>query len=254
MPRKIKGYGWIPDLPDHRDFKFAAPVEKLAVLPASVDLTTNCPPVYNQENLGSCTANAIASALEFDQMKEHQSPIFVPSRLFIYYNERAIENTISCDNGAQIRDGMKSVASQGACSEDMWPYNIANWEMQPPAACYQAALQHKAIVYQSVAQDINQLKGCLASGYPFVFGFTVYQSFESDEVTQTGHAPMPQPGEQSLGGHAVLAVGYDDANQWFIVRNSWGPDWGMKGYFTLPYAYLINPNLASDFWMVQTVQ
>ena len=254
MPRKIKGYGWIPDLPDHRDFQFAAPVEKLAALPPSVDLTPNCPPVYDQGNLGSCTANAIAAALEFDQMKEQQSPIFVPSRLFIYYNERAIENTISCDNGAQIRDGMQSVASQGACPEDTWPYDIANWEMQPPAACYQAALQHRAIVYRSVVQDLNQLKGCLASGNPVVFGFTVYQSFESDVVAQTGHAPMPQPGEQSLGGHAVLAVGYDDANQWFIVRNSWGPNWGMKGYFTLPYAYLTNPNLASDFWMVQTVQ
>ncbi len=98
------------------------------------------------------------------------------------------------------------------------------------------------------------MKGCLASGYPFVFGFTVYESFESDQVAQTGHVPMPQAGEQVVGGHAVLAVGYDDSNQWFIVRNSWGPNWGMQGYFTMPYLYLLDPNLSGDFWMVQTVE
>ena len=98
------------------------------------------------------------------------------------------------------------------------------------------------------------MKGCLASGYPFVFGFTVYESFESDQVAQTGHVPMPQAGEQVVGGHAVLAVGYDDSNQWFIVRNSWGPNWGMQGYFTMPYLYLLDPNLSGDFWMGQTVE
>jgi C1A family cysteine protease len=254
MPRQIKHYGWIRDLPDKRDYRFAAPMHVIAALPPSIDLTSACPPVYDQGQLGSCTANAIAGALEFDQMKENLSPIFVPSRLFIYYNERAIEGTVSCDNGAQIRDGMKTVANQGVCPEDIWPYDLANWETQPPDVCYQTALQHTAVVYQSLAQDIDQMKGCLASGYPFVFGFTVYQSFESDPVAQTGHAPMPQPGEQVIGGHAVLAVGYDDANQWFIARNSWGTGWGMQGYFTLPYAYLLDPNLSSDFWMVQTTQ
>jgi C1A family cysteine protease len=102
-------------------------------------------------------------------------------------------------------------------------------------------------------QDLNQMKGCLASGYPFVFGFTVYQSFESPTVARTGHAPMPGSGERPVGGHAVVAVGYDDANQWFIVRNSWGAAWGMKGYFTLPYSYLIQPALSSDFWTIRLV-
>jgi C1A family cysteine protease len=109
------------------------------------------------------------------------------------------------------------------------------------------------VLYQRLSQISNQLKGCLASGYPFVFGFTVYESFESQQVAQTGHAPMPAPTEASIGGHAVIAVGYDDSQNWFIVRNSWGVGWGMKGYFTLPYAYLIDPNLASDFWIIRVV-
>jgi C1A family cysteine protease len=97
------------------------------------------------------------------------------------------------------------------------------------------------------------MKGCLASGYPFVFGFTVYESFESQEVAKTGKAPMPKPGEQVLGGHAVVAVGYDDGQQCFIVRNSWGLKWGMKGYFTLPYGYLTDLNLSNDFWSIRLV-
>jgi len=254
MPYQIAHYGWIPDLPDQRDFQYAAPLEVIGALPASADLTSACPPVYDQGQLGSCTSNAIAGALEFDQMKQNLSPVFVPSRLFIYYNERVIEGTVNTDSGAQLRDGMKSVGTQGACSEDIWPYNIANFQEQPTNDCYQAALQHKAILYQRVTRNLSQMKGCLASGYPFVFGFTVYESFESDQVAQTGNAPMPQPGEKTLGGHAVLAVGYNDANQWFIVRNSWGTGWGMQGYFTLPYAYLTSRSLSSDFWTVRVVQ
>jgi C1A family cysteine protease len=104
-----------------------------------------------------------------------------------------------------------------------------------------------------MVQDLNQMKGCLASGYPFVFGFTVYKSFEDDAVAQSGHAPMPAAGEQVLGGHAVSAVGYDDAQQWFICRNSWGTGWGMQGYFTLPYAYLTQASLSDDFWTIRLV-
>jgi C1A family cysteine protease len=211
---------------------------------------------YIAEGIGvhNCTANAIAAALEFDQMKQQLSQIFIPSRLFIYYNERVIEGTVDSDSGAMIRDGLKSVGNQGACPEDMWPYDITKFQDQPTQECYQVALQHRAIVYQRVVRDLNQMKGCLASGYPFVFGFTVYESFESQQVAQDGHVPMPQPNEQELGGHAVLAVGYDDTNQWFIVRNSWGENWGMKGYFTLPYAYLTSQGLSSDFWTIRTVQ
>jgi C1A family cysteine protease len=253
MNFKVSRYGWIPDLPDHRDQLYAAPVEAAGVLPASVDLRAQCPPVYDQGQLGSCTANAIAGAIQFDQMKQKLAQIFTPARLFIYYNERAIEHTVASDSGAQIRDGIKSVAKQGDCPETEWPYVIAKFKTKPPKNCYADALKYKAVLYQRLTPVLSQLKGCLASGYPFVFGFTVYESFESPQVAKSGHASLPISGEQSIGGHAVMCVGYDDAKQWFIVRNSWGPKWGMKGYFTLPYSYLISANLASDFWTIRVV-
>lgn len=254
MPRTIAHYGWIPDLPDHRDYSYAASAEVLAALPASVDLRSACPPVYDQGQLGSCTANALAAAFEFDQMKQSLPQIFIPARLFIYYNERAIENTIYTDSGAMLRDGIKSAAGQGVCPEEMWPYDLAAFQEQPTPMCYQAALQNRAILYRRVPQNSDQMKGCLASGYPFVVGFTVYESFERPQVAQDGHVPMPQPSEAVRGGHAVLVVGYDDTHQWWIVRNSWGAHWGIQGYFTMPYAYLTTPSLSNDFWTLQIVQ
>ena len=251
-PRKIVRYGWIPDQPDQRDHMYAAPAEFLAALPPRADLRRRCPKVYNQGRLGSCTANAIAGAIEFERRKQRLSD-FVPSRLFIYYNERVIEGTVRSDSGAQLRDGIKSVASQGVCSEPEWPYVIGRFATKPSARAYNDAQLDRAISYQSLVQDINQMKGCLASGYPFVFGFTVYQSFESAAVARTGHAPMPGWGERAVGGHAVMAVGYDDASQWFVVRNSWGAAWGMSGYFTLPYSYLLQAGLSSDFWTIRLV-
>lgn len=246
-------YGWIPDLPDQRDHLYAAPVLAPQALPSSVDLRPQCPPVYDQGQLGSCTANAIGGAYQFCELKQSLASAFIPSRLFIYYNERVIEHSVSSDSGAQIRDGIKSVAQQGVCPEDLWPYDIANFAEQPPARCYDAASSHKVNRYQRLAQNLNQMRACLASGYPFVFGFTVYNSFESDEVAKTGVVPMPNPDEQVLGGHAVVAVGYDDSKQQFIVRNSWGASWGLQGYCLMPYAYLTqaHPNLASDFWTLR---
>ncbi|HVH61963.1 MAG TPA: C1 family peptidase [Candidatus Dormibacteraeota bacterium] len=251
-PRKIRRYGWIPDVPDQRDHLYAAPPQYLKALPASTDLRKACPPVYNQGELGSCTANAIAAAIEFDRTKQKLSD-FVPSRLFIYYNERVIEGTVSIDSGAMLRDGIKSVASDGACPEPEWPYEITRFTQKPTAQCYKDAKLDRAVSYQSIIQDLNQMKGCLASGNPFVFGFTVYESFESEEVRRTGHATLPGWGERPIGGHAVMAVGYDDAKEWFLIRNSWGPEWGMKGYFTLPYTYLIQGGLAADFWTIRLI-
>ena len=251
--RKIQRYGWIPDLPDHRDHLYAAPVMALAKQPAKMDLRTKCPPVYDQGQLGSCTANAIAAAIQFNRIKLKLKPKFVPSRLFIYYNERVMEGTAHTDSGAQIRDGIKSVAQQGDCPEKEWPYDIAKFAVKPSAKCYQDAKKYKAVTYQRLVQALSQLKGCLASGYPFVYGFTVYESFESAAVAKSGVMPMPQPKEKVLGGHAVLAVGYDDAQQRFIVRNSWGRNWGMKGYFTMPYSYLTDNNLADDIWTIRLV-
>lgn len=209
--------------------------------------------MYNQKQLGSCTSNAIGGAVEFDLIKEDQKRIFVPSRLFLYYNERAMEGTVSTDSGAQVRDGIKSVAHQGDCPESLWPYVIKKFAVKPPEKCYAAATKYKAVEYQRVDRNLAQFKGCLASGYPFVFGFTVYDSFEGSEVAKTGHLQMPKPSEKVVGGHAVMAVGYDDSRDWLLARNSWGTDWGIKGYFTIPYDYLLDGNLSDDFWTIRVV-
>jgi C1A family cysteine protease len=246
-----KGYGWIRDLPDHRDHMYAAPMP-IAKLPPKADLRKHCPPVYDQGQLGSCTANAIAAAVDFERMKQHLRPI-KPSRLFIYYNERVMEHSVGSDSGAQIRDGIKAVAKQGACAESLWPYAVAKFRDKPPSPAFKQAKLDRAVQYASITQALSQLKSCLASGYPFVFGFSVYESFESPAVAKSGDAPMPSPSEAALGGHAVMAVGYDDSLQRFIVRNSWGPGWGKKGYFTMPYAYLTDAHLADDFWTIRLV-
>src|SRR5882757_1810718 len=126
MNRHFLSYGWQPDLPDQRDLIYSAPHVAAKALPKSVDLRSHCPAVYDQGQLGSCTANAIGGAIEFDLMKQN-APVFTPSRLFIYYNERVIENTVSSDNGAQIRDGIKTVNQQGVCNEKDWPYNTSEF-------------------------------------------------------------------------------------------------------------------------------
>jgi C1A family cysteine protease len=169
-----------------------------------VDLRPQCPPVYDQGQLGSCTGNAIAGAVEFERMRQNLA-VFTPSRLFIYYGERVIEGTVSSDSGAEIRDGIKVVATAGVPPETDWPYDISRFADQPPQLAYADAKDDVATQYQRVMQSLAQMKGCLASGLPFVFGFTVYESFESPAVASTGQAPMPGSNESVLGGHAVMA-------------------------------------------------
>jgi C1A family cysteine protease len=263
MPNPTKGLGWLPDLPDHRDFLYAAPTAILKTPQTSVDLRNRCPKqIYDQGRIGSCTANAIAGAIEFDQIKQGKQEA-TPSRLFIYYNERKMEHTILTDSGAQIRDGIKSVAKLGACPESLWTYDDTppqpedapcpncKFAQKPTDNCYTEALKHKLLTYQRVPHVLGSMKGCLASGYPFVFGFTVYDNFPFQ--TTTGEVPMPTAQNAVLGGHAVLAVGYDDATQVFYFRNSWGAAWGRGGYGLIPYAYLVDSDLSDDFWTIRTI-
>lgn len=248
-------YHWRPDVPDIRDLTYAAPRPVLRALPPTVDLRAQCPEVYNQGQLGSCTANAIAGAHQFDQMKQGAKDVFNPSRLFIYYNERDMEGTVNSDAGAMIRDGFKSIAKQGVCKETSWPYDPAKFAKKPTAGCFKEALDHQSLQYLRLAQTDKQLRGCLAEGFPFALGIAVYESFESDAVAKTGVVPMPDPKkEKSLGGHAILCVGYQNAKKRFIIRNSWGADWGDKGYCYLPYDYVLNDNLACDFWTMRSIE
>ena len=236
-------YTWKPDLPDHRDHLFAS-LNATVPLPDHVDLRTACPPVVDQGQLGSCTANALAGAMGY-----LHAGAAAFSRLFIYYNERAIEGTIKSDAGAMIRDGIKTLAAAGVCQETVWPYNIAKFKNKPVAAAFKVALADRITGYQRL-NTLDDMLQCLAAGRPFVFGFTVYTAFESAAVAQTGVLNMPAHGEKVLGGHAVMAVGYDQAARRFIVRNSWGTGWGQAGYFTIPFDYLTNRNLSDDFWTI----
>lgn len=247
------GFGWVPDLPDQRDLLYSAPMMVMKKLPSKIDLRRRCPPVYNQGHLGSCTANALGAAFQFGRRRQKLKN-FPPSRLFIYYNERVIINTINSDSGAYIRDGIKSLNNKGVCPETQWKYIIEKFTEKPPKKCYTDALKCTIKSYQRLSNTIlSQLQGCLAEGYPFVFGFTVYQSFNTEEVARTGIMPMPKRKEKVLGGHAVMAVGYDDSRQAVIVRNSWGKEWGDKGHFYMPYAYISNSNLCDDFWTIRIV-
>jgi C1A family cysteine protease len=267
MPeRRIAGLGWVRDLPDYRDLMFSVPVATLQQLPPQIDMRPQCPPVYDQGRIGSCTANAIAGAIEFDRLKNRQPPDFVPSRLFIYYNERTIERRVGFDAGAQLRDGIKTVDQQGVCPEAEWTYDDTPAEFdggpfppgakaatQPTAACFADAQKYRLDSYQRLVQVLGQLKGCLAQGYPFVFGFTVYPSFFEAPGRQKTVTPLPGGNDTSIGGHAVLAVGYTDQTNHFIIRNSWGPDQGENGYYYMPYSYLTDHTLSSDFWVIRTL-
>ncbi|CAB4965321.1 MAG: peptidase [Actinobacteria bacterium] len=260
-------YGWTPDLPDQRDFEYSAPLRRLGPLPSKVDLRKECPPVYQQGSIQSCTANAIAAAIEFSLLKNRMK-VFTPSRLFIYFNERSIQGNLRTDTGAALRDGIKSVHHQGVCPEAMWPYDPVKPEVatnvwaprakpavKPSPECYREALKHQLVSYERLRRSLPQFKGCLASGFPFVFGFTMYDAFEGGAVAKSGVLHMPDlENEAYVGGHAVLAVGYDDHTSSFIVRNSFGSRWGKGGYFTMPYRYLLEENLSDDFWTIRLVE
>ena len=224
---------------------------EISNLPKEVDLISKCPPVYNQGNLGSCTAQALAAAFEFNDGITNP---YTPSRLFIYYNERVLGNNVNQDSGAYLSDGIKTLERHGVCDEKDWPYDISKFKIKPPNKCYKDALLYRAYTVNNIGSDINSMKNSLASGFPFVVGLAVYPSFLTPTVNKTGIVVMPdRKKEKSLGGHAVLVVGYSDKKQHWIVRNSWGDKWGDKGYFYLPYLYLLDAKLSSDLWNITKI-
>ena len=246
---KVKySYGWLPDIPDHRDFLYSGIKPKKLRLPSNVDLRQSCSPVENQGQLGSCTANALVGNVEFLDLKDGDNQYTDKSRLFIYYNERVLEHTPDSDSGAMLRDGIKTLHEQGVCPESGWPYDIKQYAVKPSIQCYKEAKDHRIESYHRIT-TLQDMLACLTEGFPFVFGFAVYESFESQETARTGIAQMPQKDERMIGGHAVLAVGFNQQDKRFIVKNSWGTSWGMNGYFTMPFEYL--ETLADDFWTIR---
>jgi len=216
---------------------------KAASLPESVDLRPHMPPIYDQGRLGSCTANALCCLMQaLDGIQG--------SRLFLYYNERALEGTITSDSGATLADGIRSLQMKGVCPETTWPYVPQQFAQKPPPPCYANAVKHEALSVYSVPLTLGSLRSALAAGHAIAVGIKVFASFESPSVAKTGNVPLPQKGEALLGGHAVVVVGYSEVTRAFLVRNSWGTSWGIKGHFTLPYGYLTDAALASDAWVI----
>jgi C1A family cysteine protease len=241
--------GWRPGVPDHRDRKY---LPLVATVPTHVDLTTSpfMPRVEDQGQLGSCTANAGTSLMEFVRRKMNKPPCEF-SRLFVYYNSRKIGNLpLDQDTGAVIRDVLKGLAFYGACLEPLWPYNIPRFAQQPNHNAYKNGASHQVLKYLSCA-DLHAIKASLAQGYPVEIGFSVIEAMLSDEVAVTGVVPMPTPSDQVVGGHAVLVCGYDDAKHAVMFQNSWSTAWGQGGYGWLPYGYFTE-GLADDFWTVRT--
>jgi C1A family cysteine protease len=248
--RTVKGLGWKPDLPDARDYVFSA--VRGAKPPPHVDLRTSnfMPPVWDQLDEGSCTAQGVGCALAFaHEQAGHRA--FMPSRQWIYRAERVMEGGDPAeDSGAMIRDGMKVIATIGAPRETLLPYTPENFNVEPTKALFADAKKHRALKYQRVTSQTSCI-AALAAGRPVVFGFTVYSSFVSGAIAAAGVVSMPDLKTESvLGGHAVLAVGYDLPKKVLIVRNSWGKSWGDHGYFTMPFAYAFDTNLADDFWTI----
>jgi len=245
------GYGWLPQPKDPRDLHYVPDRLTALRLPASVSLRDQMPPlIWDQGQLGSCTAHGVGAVLENAEWR-NKLGWHRPSRLFIYYNERAMEGTVNEDAGANIRDGIKTANVQGAPQEAAWPYDISKFKVKPPATAYARALKYTALTYHAVTQDNTHIQTALADNLPVVFGFTVYESFESDEVASTGIVPMPAPNEQILGGHCVAAIGYKRINNrlYYECRNSWSDSWGDAGHFWLPAAFMTSAD-ASDFWVI----
>lgn len=240
---------------DDRDIMHLTSVSR-EVLPSKVDLRSEMPPVLDQSTLGSCASNAASNCLRHLLKKENQ-PEFQPSRLYLYWNTRVnIEKSpANEDTGVCIRDICKAIQKYHACDENLWAYDISKFSIPPPLKAYKDANLHKEIKYAFVPQNLNAIKRTLANGFPIMIGIQIYDSFESEEVAKTGKVPMPDiNNENCVGGHAVACTGWDDETKTFMCQNSWNTTWGMGGFFEIPYEYLLNEDLASDFWVLSYFQ
>ena len=237
-----------PDVKDHRDLRFKLSL-KAAQLPALVDLSNNMPPCENQGELGACTAFAIGGAVQYALITQGKT-LLNPSKLFVYYEERLREGTVNQDAGAMIRTGFKVIADKGFANEKDWPYLISRFKRKPSTIAYTRSKLDVVDIYQRVDTTLLALKTALATGNPVVLGMSVYEAMMSEQTAVTGVVNRPLATEQNMGGHAVLLMGYNDATKRFLVRNSWGADWGKRGYFELSYDYA-TLGLLADAWIIK---
>jgi C1A family cysteine protease len=216
---------------------------------------------YNQGTLGSCSAHGSAFIYVFEQLKQENKNPIMPSRLDLYYKSREVMGKIGEDSGAGIRDAVNIMIDKGVSIEKDWPYDISKYQQRASDVSYQQSKMFRGITAQKIdtSQDItqdatvNHIKNALLSGQPIDFGFYVYESFESDETKRTGMMPMPGPKEGIVGGHCCVVIGYDDSKQSFLVRNSWGTEWGIGGNFYMPYAFMADKTKTFDLWILTSV-
>lgn len=233
---------WHPRLPHHACEKMSWSGTEL---PSIMDLRENDSPIFDQGQEGSCTANAGCGCYDYYKWKSGEWALFITSRRFLYWLELAMDGNKGQDAGSSLTTCAEAFAQKGVCLEATWPYGQGDMFTEAPAEAWAQATRFKIASAVQVQQDLMSMQECLAAGNPFIFGISVYESFEN---SAGGDIPMPGANEQLLGGHALCCVGYEDLSNRFIFRNSWGTQWGDAGYGYIPYEYLTDPNLASDFW------
>jgi len=250
--RKIQKFGYIPDIPDQRDIWATFPSS--VKCPTQVDLRKLelLPKIFDQETLGSCAAHAILAAYSFDLNKKSLDKDFIPSRQFIYFNQRFIAGTSHCDSGASPRDGLKVLNRLGVCSEEFFPYNPQFFTDKPQLQAYKNALEHKKIIqYRRIRLVLNDIHKALSMKIPVIMGMTWYESFNHPDVTRTGILNNPKLSDKIVGSQVVLIVGYDSQRKFLLCRNSWGSEWGQAGYFWISQAF-INSRNCGDLWILST--
>ena len=237
-------YGWKKDLIDHRDYNFLLSSSNYTVDRFLLNL--QCP-IFDQLNISSCVANALSICLMY--MYKNNKNVDIPSRLFIYYIARILDNNVNADNGCTFRSAIKAIKNWGSCYEKQWPYITNNTCIRPHSLCFSSIPRFNITRYERLPCSPSSWEHCLSVlKKPFVFGILLYSSFFS---SKSGNIKLPNFNlETCVGGHALVATGYDKNNQILFFQNSWGITWGNKGCGTIPYQYLTSKEAMADIWVI----
>lgn len=250
---KFNAKGWVPALPDIRDHQFAPKLSWWKPLPDKIDLRGRLPAVWNQGSIGSCVAHGVAICHIAAQRVQDASAEIMPSRLALYYEARALSGWVSVDSGCYISSALKTVANKGVADEKKYPYLVSKFKLKPPVSVAKDAMLHQAVAYERVDNtNVKAIQAALVEGLPVVFGSTLYEN--SYELDANYVMPMPDLSRKVVGGHAMAIVGYNKQKQLFLVRNSWGKEWGDNGHHWMPEAYITNKNLTDDCWIIKLVE
>jgi C1A family cysteine protease len=240
--------GWIRDKPDPRDILYKATRKRGAGMDLDLRKTGFLPPIYQQYDTNACTSMVIGAAIEYMNMKE-KKPVFKPSKLFMYWNGRVLGECTDKDDGAELRDVMKSLSKWGVAPDADFPFLLDNLMKRPPEKAYADAQREIITKYRRIASTVKDVTAVLSQGQPIIFGAETFKNFNNEETYKTGYFKMPQG--KHTGGHCMLIVGIQPG--YVIVRNSWGLEWGDHGYGYFPIDYMENDNLTGDFWTIDVV-